>query len=121
MSYHGVNLERPLTLIDRLGGHIVQGHVDDIGHVMSISRLDGSVAIRIAADPKVLRYIVEKGFIAVDGISLTVTELDKTSFGISVIPYTLQMTTLAHLQEGETVNLETDVLAKYAERLGQRP
>jgi len=112
-----VNLERAMPMTGKIGGHIVQGHVDDIGHVMSISHFKGSVAIRIAAEPKVMRYIVEKGFIAVDGISLTVTELDKTSFGISVIPYTLQITTLAHRQEGEPVNLETDVLAKYAERL----
>jgi riboflavin synthase len=113
----GVNLELPLRATDRLGGHVVQGHVDGLGEVVE-QREDGFARrIRIGAGPEVLRYVVEKGSIAVDGVSLTVTEVDERSFTVSLIPETLQRTNLGQLQAGSRVNLEVDVLAKYVEKL----
>jgi riboflavin synthase len=113
----GVNLELPLRASDRLGGHVVQGHVDGLGEV--IEQHDDGFArrIRFGAPPDVLRYVVEKGSIAVDGVSLTVTEVDERSFTVSLIPETLQRTILGHLEAGGRVNLEVDVLAKYVEKL----
>jgi riboflavin synthase len=112
-----VNLELPLRATDRLGGHVVQGHVDGLGSVTE-TREDGFARlVTIAASPDVLRYVVEKGSIAVDGVSLTVAELDGDSFTVSLIPETLQRTTLGGAQPGRTVNLEVDVLAKYVEKL----
>jgi riboflavin synthase len=112
-----VNLERSLTFGDRVGGHIVQGHVDAVGSVQSIEPEGNSYRISIDCPQSVLRYVVEKGFIAVDGISLTVTGVDKTGFSIAVIPYTREHTTLKHRAVGDPVNLEADVTAKYVERL----
>jgi riboflavin synthase len=113
-----VNLERPLRLSDHLGGHLVQGHVDGIGHVAARQPLaDGSTRFAFAAPADVLRYVVEKGSIAVDGISLTVTAVGDESFDVAVIPHTLAVTTLGHKQEGGGVNLEVDLIAKYVERL----
>jgi riboflavin synthase len=112
-----VNLELPLRPTDRLGGHVVQGHVDGVGEVLE-QRDDGFARrIRIGAPPDVLRYIVEKGSIAVDGVSLTVTEVDDRSFNVSLIPETLQRTNLGGGDSGRRVNLEVDVLAKYVEKL----
>jgi riboflavin synthase len=112
-----VNLELPLRAGDRLGGHMVQGHVDGVGAVAEVS-LDGfSRRIRIEAPPEVLRYVIEKGSIAVDGVSLTVAELDDRSFTVSLIPETLQRTSLGLAEPGDRVNLEVDVLAKYVEKL----
>jgi riboflavin synthase len=112
-----VNLELPLRATDRLGGHVVQGHVDGVGEVLE-QRDDGFARrIRIGAPPDVLRYIVEKGSIAVDGVSLTVTEVDDRSFNVSLIPETLQRTNLGGGDSGRRVNLEVDVLAKYVEKL----
>src|SRR5207248_542469 len=112
-----VNLELPLRASDRLGGHIVQGHVDGLGTVRSIDEDGFSHRVRIGAPEDLLRYVVEKGSIAVDGISLTVAELDNQSFTVSLIPETLQRTNLGRAGPGQKVNLEVDLLAKYVERL----
>jgi riboflavin synthase len=115
-----VNLELPLRPSDRLGGHVVQGHVDGLGSVTE-AREDGFARlVTIAAPPEVLRYIVEKGSIAVDGVSLTVAELSDEGFTVSLIPETLERTTLGEARPGTSVNLEVDVLAKYVERLVAR-
>jgi len=115
----GVNLERPLALGGELGGHLVQGHVDDTGRVVSIKRSGGAIIMRFEAVPEVMRYVVEKGFIAVDGVSLTVVAKDASSFQISVVDYTQEHTTLGNRQAGDLVNLEVDVIAKYVEQLSQ--
>ena len=113
-----VNLERPIRLADRLGGHVVQGHVDAVGTLRERAPLaDGSTRITFAAPDTVLRYVVEKGSITVDGISLTVAALNPHGFDVAVIPHTLAVTTLGTKQPGDPVNLEVDVLAKYVERL----
>lgn len=115
-----VNLELPLRPADRLGGHVVQGHVDGVGAVTAVEP-DG-FARRLAIEPpgELLRYIVPKGSIAVDGVSLTVAGLDERSFTVSLIPETLERTTLGEVRPGRRVNLEVDVLAKYVERLVSR-
>ena len=113
-----VNLERPLRLSDHLGGHLVQGHVDAVGHVAARTPLaDGSTRFTFSAPPDALRYVVEKGSVAVDGISLTVAALGDDSFDVAVIPHTLAVTTLGHKDPGAAVNLEADLVAKYVERL----
>lgn len=112
-----VNLERALRLGDRLGGHIVQGHVDAVGTVRSIVPEGNSYRLTIDAPPSVMRYVVEKGSIAVDGISLTVAGVDEHGFWIAVIPQTMKDTTLAGARPGTRVNLEVDLLAKYVERM----
>jgi riboflavin synthase len=116
-----VNLERPLTLGGRLGGHLVQGHVDGRGKVVSLRSEGDATVIRFQAPPDVMRYIVVKGFITVDGISLTVMEKNDDSFTISVIPHTRQNTTLGKRKTGDSVNLEVDIIAKYVEALAQSP
>ncbi len=116
-SGNGVNLERPLAVSDRLGGHIVQGHVDASGRIMSIKPEGDCVIFRVRSPKRFMPYIVEKGFIAVDGISLTVVSKGATSFTLSVIPYTLQNTNLREKSAGHRVNLEVDILAKYVESL----
>jgi riboflavin synthase len=116
-----VNLELPLRAADRLGGHVVQGHVDGVGTVRDV-RDDGFArVVTIAAPPELLRYVVEKGSIAVDGVSLTVSALDAESFSVSLIPETLERTNLGTAQPGRPVNLEVDVLAKYVEKLVRSP
>jgi riboflavin synthase len=115
-----VNLELPLRAGDRLGGHVVQGHVDGVGTVRDV-RDDGFArVVTIAADPDLLRYVVEKGSIAVDGISLTVAALGDDWFSVSLIPETIERTSLGAAEPGRPVNLEVDVLAKYVERLVAR-
>ncbi len=114
-----VNLERPLTLAKPLGGHLVQGHVDDTGMVVSILRNGGEMIIKFEAPPEVMRYIVKKGFIAIDGISLTIINSDTSSFQVSVVDYTRKHTTLGSRQAGDLVNLEPDIIAKYVEQLSQ--
>jgi riboflavin synthase len=109
-----VNLELALRVGDRLGGHFVQGHVDATGTIESVEEREHSRWVRVAAPPEVLRYVVEKGSIAVDGVSLTVTEVDGSGFAVSLIPETLERTTLGSAQPGDAVNLEADMLAKYA-------
>ena len=112
-----VNLELSLRPADRLGGHIMQGHVDGTGTVESVTEEGLARVVRIAADPGVLRYVVEKGSIAVDGVSLTVSAVDDAAFEVSLIPETLQRTNLGNAARGRIVNLEVDVLAKYVEKL----
>jgi riboflavin synthase len=113
-----VNLERPVRLSDRLGGHIVQGHVDGVGEIAERERLaDGSTRVVISAGDEVLRYVVEKGSIAVDGVSLTVAGVDDKAFDFALIPHTATVTTLGIKGPGAPVNLEVDLLAKYVERL----
>ena len=114
-----VNLELPLRATDRLGGHIVQGHVDGTGTVESATDDGFARVVRIAAGPEVLRYVVEKGSIAVDGVSLTVASVDDGGFTVSLIPETLERTTLGGATPGRVVNLEVDVLAKYVEKLAR--
>jgi riboflavin synthase len=115
-----VNLELPLRAGDRMGGHVVQGHVDGIGEIVDVADDGFARRIRIEAPPGLLRYVIEKGSIAVDGVSLTVAELDSRSFTVSLIPETLQRTNLGHARAGDRVNLEVDVLAKYVEKLIRR-
>lgn len=113
-----VNLERPVRLADRLGGHIVQGHVDDVGRVCTREELaDGSTRLTIEMPSRLLRYVVEKGSVTVDGVSLTIASLDQAGFSVALIPHTLSVTTLGVRMPGDQVNLEVDVLAKYLERL----
>jgi riboflavin synthase len=112
-----VNVELPLRAGDRLGGHMVQGHVDGTGTVAEVRDEGFARLVRIDCDPGLLRYVVEKGSIAVDGVSLTVAEVDDGSFTVSLIPETLERTTLGLAAPGRVVNLEVDVLAKYVEKL----
>ena len=113
---HDVNLELPLRVGDRLGGHFVQGHVDATGTVAAVYHEGLFRVVRIAAEADLLRYVVEKGSIAVDGVSLTVSAVDGDAFEVSLIPETLERTTLGQAESGKTVNLEVDVLAKYVEK-----
>jgi riboflavin synthase len=112
-----VNLERPLAVDGRLGGHFVQGHVDGVGKVVSATREGEALLLRFEASEEMMRYIVRKGFVAVDGVSLTVVEHDKTSFEVSLVAYTLQNTHLGSKRPGDFVNIEVDIIAKYVERL----
>jgi riboflavin synthase len=112
-----VNLELPLRAADRLGGHVVQGHVDATGEIVAVTEDGFSRRVELRAPAEVLRYVVEKGSITIDGISLTVAELGSDSFTVSLIPETLERTNLGSAGVGTVVNLEVDVLAKYVERL----
>jgi riboflavin synthase len=112
-----VNLELPLRLGDRLGGHMVQGHVDGTGTVESAEDDGFARRVRIACAPELLRYVVEKGSVTVDGVSLTVADVDADGFEVSLIPETLERTTLGDAAPGRVVNLEVDVLVKYVEKL----
>ncbi|HEX7298724.1 MAG TPA: riboflavin synthase [Solirubrobacteraceae bacterium] len=115
-----VNLELPLVANGRLGGHFVQGHVDGVG-VIAATREDGFArVVTIEAEPELLRYVVEKGSITVDGVSLTVARIDDGSFDVSLIPETLERTNLGSAEPGTPVNLEVDILAKYLEKLVSR-
>ena len=111
-----VNLERALMLGGRLGGHFVQGHVDATGKVIGLKSEGAAVIARFAAPSDVLRYVVEKGFIAVDGVSLTVIGYDKTSLSVSLVGYTLKNTILSSRRVGDLVNLEADIISKYVEK-----
>jgi riboflavin synthase len=112
-----VNLERPVTLLSRLGGHLVQGHVDGLGRVTAINDAAPGKIMEIELPKELARYVVEKGSIAVDGVSLTVTTATNGTFGVALIPYTLEATTLGRARPGDPVNLEVDVLSKYVEGL----
>jgi riboflavin synthase len=113
----GVNLELPLRAQDRLGGHVVQGHVDGLGSVVAVEQDGFARVVTIAAPPDLLRYVVEKGSIAVDGVSLTVASVSPDTFSVSLIPETVERTNLGAAAPGTPVNLEVDVLAKYVEKL----
>ncbi len=112
-----VNLELALRADARLGGHIVQGHVDGVGEITAVREEGFARIVTVSAPPEVLRYVVEKGSIAVDGVSLTVSAVDEDSFEVSLIPETLARTTLGAGETGVPVNLEVDVVAKYVEKL----
>ena len=112
-----VNLELPLRANERLGGHVVQGHVDGLGAIRAVREEGFARVVTIEADPALLRYVVEKGSIAVDGVSLTVASVDGDAFSVSLIPETLERTTLGAAGPGAPVNLEVDILAKYVEKL----
>ncbi len=112
-----VNLELPARLVDRLGGHLVQGHVDATAHVTRVEDDDGAVRVWLSAPDDILRYMVPKGSVTLDGVSLTVVDVGRTSFQVALIPHTLAVTTLASLAPGVKVNVEVDVVAKYVERL----
>jgi riboflavin synthase len=112
-----VNLELPLRATDRLGGHVMQGHVDGVGTIAGVQDDGFSRRVTVSAPPELMRYVVEKGSVAVDGVSLTVADLDYSSFTVSLIPETQQRTNLGRAEVGTRVNLEVDVLAKYVEKL----
>ena len=116
-----VNLERPLALSDRLGGHIVQGHVDATAAIHEIADDGDALMISFRAPTSIMRYVVEKGFVAVDGTSLTVVNCALDRFSVTIIPYTRDNTVFRSRRVGDTVNVETDVVAKYVERLAFVP
>lgn len=115
-----VNLERALVLGGRLGGHLVLGHVDDTGEVLDVSSEETARIVRISAPPRLMSYIVDKGFIAVDGVSLTIVEVDDLCFIVSLVTYTMENTTLGEKRPGDIVNLEADIIAKYVENLREQ-
>jgi len=113
-----VNLERPLTLSSRLGGHLVQGHVDDVGEVVGFERTaDGGAWLTVRAPAGLARYLIEKGSVCVDGVSLTVAAMNGETFSVALIPHTLDVTTMGAARAGDPVNLEVDLIAKYVEAL----
>lgn len=114
-----VNLERALTLSSRLGGHIVSGHIDGVGRIVSLKDDKNAILMKIAADADILHYIVEKGSVALDGISLTVAAVTDRDFTVSLIPHTRQVTNLGSKGEGSLINIENDVVGKYVEKLLQ--
>jgi riboflavin synthase len=119
----GVNVERAMAANGRFGGHFVQGHVDGTGEIASVVPEGEALLVRVSAPAQIMRYLVEKGFVAVDGISLTIVGLDQTSFTVSLVGYTRAKTTLNSRKSGDRVNLEVDIIAKYLERMhaGDRP
>lgn len=112
-----VNLERTLRLGDRFGGHMVSGHIDGLGTISSLQKDDNAVIVGITAPADIMKYIIKKGSVAIDGISLTVVECGADRFTVSLIPHTAAMTTLGFKKLGEPVNLETDIIGKYVEKL----
>ena len=114
-----VNLERPLALGGRLGGHLVQGHIDDTGKITLIKREGEAQLVTFEASPQTMRYVVEKGFVAVDGISLTVVARDANSFQVSIVGFTREHTILGDRKVGDLVNLEVDIIGKYVEQFNQ--
>jgi riboflavin synthase len=115
-----VNLEKSLRLSDRIDGHLVAGHVDGVGRVLAIEDLGGSMLLAIEAPSPIGKYIAKKGSITVDGVSLTVNDVDRSAFEVNIIPHTRAVTTLRNLAPGSRVNLEVDMLARYVERLLDR-
>ena len=113
----GVNLERGLAVGQRMGGHFVQGHIDGTGRIISLIPEEGAVLMRVAAPADIMDYLVEKGFIAIDGVSLTIIGRDATSLTISLVAYTKENTILGQRKPGDVVNIEVDILAKYVEQL----
>ncbi len=118
---HRVNLEKSLRIGGFLGGHFVLGHVDGIGRILSKTQKSGSIIFTVEANDALSRYIVEKGSVAIDGISLTVNKLEKGRFYVNIIPHTAAQTTLTDKKESDWVNIETDILGKYVEKLLQSP
>lgn len=116
-----VNLERAMQLNGRFGGHIVSGHVDGMGTIVNIQKDDNAVWFTIQAEPGIMRYVIEKGSITIDGISLTVAKVTEDIFSVSIIPHTLKMTILKNCRVGDLVNLENDIVGKYVEKLLMPP
>jgi riboflavin synthase len=116
----GVNLERALEFGGRLGGHLVLGHVDDLGTVVLVTHEERARVMRISVPARLMPYIAEKGFIAVDGVSLTIVAFNEYSFDVSLVAYTLEHTTLGDRRPEDMVNLEVDIIAKYVDRLKER-
>lgn len=114
-----VNLERALRLGDRLGGHMVSGHIDGIGTITHLEKDDNAIWYTLSAAPSILKYIIEKGSVALDGISLTVAAVDQHTFRVSIIPHTLAMTSLKSKHVGDAINIECDAFGKYVERITQ--
>lgn len=112
-----VNLERALTLSARLGGHIVSGHIDGVGEIISLTKDKNALLMKIKTDKSILKYIVEKGSVALDGISLTVASVTGVDFTVSLIPHTREITNLKYKRVGSVINIENDVIAKYVEKL----
>jgi riboflavin synthase len=112
-----VNLERALSLQDRLGGHIVSGHIDGVGTISNYEKEDNAVWITVSTSSEILKYIVQKGSITIDGVSLTVAYVDENVFKVSIIPHTKEVTTLLKKKVGSEVNLECDIVGKYIEKL----
>lgn len=112
-----IHLERALRLGDRLGGHLVQGHVDGVGRIRRVEPHPGWTRIDVELPEGLRRYVVEKGSVAIDGVSLTVNEIDATGFSVGIIPHTLEVTLLGEVRPGQAVNLEVDLVARYVERL----
>lgn len=113
----GVNLERALRVGDRLGGHLVSGHIDGVGEIISLERHDIALILTVKASSEVMRYIIKKGSVAVDGVSLTVADFSSDRFRVSLIPHTAHLTVLGVKKVGDTVNLEGDIIGKYVEKL----
>lgn len=111
-----VNLERAIQWGGRMGGHLVQGHVDTTARVLAVSPQPGAVVVRFSLPARLMRYVAPQGFIAVDGVSLTVIDCDRDSFAVSLVAYTREHTTLGHRRPGDEVNIEVDIMAKYLER-----
>lgn len=116
-----VNLERALCLNSRLGGHLVAGHIDGTGRIADRVKDENAVWLTVRAAPEILRYVVDKGSVAIDGVSLTVAYVDEAVFKVSVIPHTQEETTLTGKRAGELVNLENDMIVKYVEKLMKQP
>jgi len=112
-----VNLERALTLSDRLGGHLVRGVVEATGNLLSLTPEEDAVIARYSAPPEIMRYVIIKGPIAIDGVSLTVVDRDESSFAVSLVVYTQEVTNLTRKKPGDTVNLESDIIARYVDQL----
>jgi riboflavin synthase len=112
-----VNLERPVTLVSRLGGHVVQGHVDGVGEIESVEESAPGKVMTVKLPPGLARYVVDKGSIALDGVSLTAMDVHDGRFGVALVPHTLEVTNLGEAKAGDSVNVEVDVMAKYVERL----
>lgn len=112
-----INLERALTLNARLGGHIVSGHIDGTGIIKNIVKEENAIWYTITSDKDILKYIVQKGSVALDGISLTVTEVSNCYFKVSIIPHTQEQTNLKYKEKGDTINIECDIIGKYVEKL----
>jgi len=111
-----VNLERALRLADRLDGHLVSGHVDGIGEIKTRERLDNALLIRVSVPPPLIRYLIHKGSVALDGVSLTINHCDEAGLDVSIIPHTAQLTTIGFKPVGSKINVETDLIGKYVER-----
>jgi len=111
-----LNLERALRLSDRMDGHLVSGHVDGMGHLQSRQKLDNAIVLTFSAPPTLTRYMIQKGSVAVDGVSLTINACDEASFQVSIIPHTARITTVGMKGVGAAVNIETDLIGKYVER-----